>query len=64
MKKYSPGANINSDFYHVCDYCEMDDGRPVLCFDKLPERKGHFALCHACIAILYMNYDPTAFKGI
>jgi len=53
---------MDSDFYHICDYCEIDDGRPVVFFDKLPERKGHFAICHSCIAKLYMDYVAPAFK--
>ncbi len=53
---------MDSDFYHVCDYCEIDDGRPIVLFNKLPERKGHFAVCHGCIAKLYMDYVAPAFK--
>jgi len=62
VEKYSPGASVDSDFYHICDYCEMDDGRPVAVFHVLPERSGHFAICDSCIAKLYMDYVAPAYK--
>lgn len=56
MKKYSPGANIKFDYYHVCDCCKKDDGRSVVMWEKLPGRKGHFVLCHSCIKNLYLKH--------
>lgn len=56
MERYSPGANVKSDYYHVCDYCEEDDGRPVLTWEPLPGRMGHFALCLNCIRKLYIEH--------
>lgn len=64
MKRYSPGAGTKSDYYYICDYCEEDDGRPVLVWYKLPERKGHFALCFECLEKLYHdNITTTELKG-
>lgn len=56
MKKYSPGANKDRDFYHICDCCEIDDGRSVLLWTPLPKRKGHFALCYECLNKLFREY--------
>jgi hypothetical protein len=50
MKKYSPGANIRSDYYSVCG--------PILSWDELPNRPGDFALCLDCLKNLFLeNYD-------
>lgn len=59
MKRYSPGASTKSDYYYICDYCEKDDGRPVLVWYKLPGRKGHFALCFECLEKLYQDNIKT-----
>ena len=56
MKRYSPGASAHSDYYYICDCCEIDDGRPVLLWSPLPERKDHFALCHQCLTELFQDY--------
>jgi len=56
MKRYSPGASKNSDFYYICDCCEIDDGRGVLVWNHLSERKGHFALCYECLNNLFKEY--------
>ena len=48
---YSPGCN--GDFAHVCDMCEMDDGRATLYWST----KG-FDLCHDCIDSLSSNLSP------
>jgi len=56
MKKFSPGASAKSDYYYVCDCCEIDDGRPVLLWANLPGRHGNFALCLRCVAKLYCDY--------
>lgn len=53
MEKFSPGANVGSDYYHVCDNCMEDDGRPIL-FWEFSEREGHFALCLGCLKEIYM----------
>jgi len=64
MKKYSPGASVKSDYAVICDYCEVDDGRPVVLWDTLPDREGHFALCRGCLSKLYMMYSaPQDKKG-
>lgn len=57
MKLYSPGASVFSDYYYVCDCCETDDGRPVLRWESLPGRRGHFALCYDCLAKLHSEYN-------
>jgi len=56
MKKFSPGASTKSDYYYICDCCEVDDGRSVLVWENLPGRRGHFALCFGCIGKLYCDY--------
>jgi len=56
MKRYSPGASVHSDYYYICDCCEKDDGRPILFWEGLPERKGHFVLCLSCIKNLYLTH--------
>ena len=63
MKKYSPGATKNSDYYHICDYCELDDGRPVLVWEPLPARIGHFALCYECLRKLDLQYNHPLVLG-
>lgn len=57
MRKFSPGASIHSDYYYICDYCEIDDGRPLIIWDKLPKRKGHFAICYECLTKLNNEND-------
>ena len=49
MKVYAPGASISSDYYNVCNNCEIDDGRPTLCW-------GDFALCLDCVRSLYVEH--------
>jgi len=56
MKKYRPGASIHSNYHYICDCCEKEDGRPILTWESLPQRKGHFALCFECISQLYIDY--------
>jgi len=56
VKKFSPGADKNSDYIHICDCCEVDDGRSILLWDGLPGRRGHFALYKECISKLYHEY--------
>lgn len=56
MKKLSPGASVHRDYYYVCDNCEIDDGRPVLTWGKLPQRSGHFCMCFECLNRLYCEY--------
>jgi hypothetical protein len=56
MKRYSPGASIHSDYCYICDCCEKDDGRPILFWEGLPDRKGHFVLCLSCIKKLYIEH--------
>ena len=55
MKKFSPGASVKSDYYYICDMCEVDDGRAILLWNKLPRRRGYFALCYQCLAKLYLQ---------
>lgn len=61
MKRFSPGASVQSDYYYICDCCEVDDGRSVLVWDMLPDfstprRPGHFALCLNCLTKLDQDY--------
>ena len=60
MKRFSPGASIHDDYYYICDCCEVDDGRPVLIWRSLPNRKGYFALCYDCLARLNREYNSHA----
>jgi len=64
MKKYSPGASINSNYCFICDCCEVDDGRPSLVWHNLPRRKGHFVLCYDCLKKLYLKYFPVDYNII
>jgi len=56
MKRYSPGASTRDDYYFICDCCEVSDGRAVIIWLDLPQRKGHFALCFDCLIQLYFRY--------
>jgi len=51
MKRFSPGASVNSDYYNYCNCCEIDDGRPTLVWDK-----DNFALCFECLQKLSEKY--------
>ena len=62
MKRYSPGASMNSDYCYICDCCEKDDGRPILFWEGLPGRKGHFVLCLSCIEKLYIKHVSNITK--
>ena len=57
MKRYGPGASIKSDYYFICDCCEIDDGRPTLIWESVPKRRGHFALCYQCLKRLNQEYN-------
>ena len=55
MKKYCPGASIRSDYAYICDCCEIDDGRPTLIWEELPDREGYFVLCMECLKNLFFD---------
>lgn len=57
MKRFSPGASIHGDYSYICDCCEINDGRPVLIWEPLPERRGHFAICFQCLQNLDTKYN-------
>jgi hypothetical protein len=64
MKVYSPAASVRSDFAYTCDCCEVDDGRPVLLWEPLSDREGHFALCLECLTQLYLEHNLAATEAI
>ena len=51
-KYFSPGASLFSDFAFVCDFCEIDDGRPVSCVES-----SGAAICVECAIKVVQSHD-------
>jgi 5-methylcytosine-specific restriction endonuclease McrA len=54
---YSPGCT--NDKAHICDVCEVDDGRPTLYWEN-----KDFNVCYECLTELCKNHlDIRQFSG-
>lgn len=47
------------DEYHVCDLCQVDDGRAALTL----KNNNDFTLCFACVERLYIKYVSPTLKS-
>jgi len=50
VRIYSPGASVYDDYAHICDQCEIDDGRATLSWGCSDGR--YFDLCFDCVRTL------------
>lgn len=60
-RRFSPGASINDDYAHICDNCQIDDGRATLGWTIDDDR--YFDLCFECLDKLFLQYIPTKPTG-
>ena len=59
---YSPGASVQDDYAHICDNCEIDDGRPSLSWTLSDDR--YFDLCLDCLKKLEHNFNKQQVEDI